>query len=191
MNLAKTLKTRNILLLAAVTVVIASISWYSTKPSRNLVESDALRGSPDYFITDVQVKEFDENGGLIETLNAKQTSHYDLKEKTLLEQPSVARYSESGQWHGKADKGVIEDGSNDILLTDNVRATKKYQQSEDIQLSSDNMHYVDKDKSLTSYGAATLISTQGKTSANKITTFINSEEVVMTGSVRGNYETTH
>lgn len=191
MNTAKLLKPKNILLVGIVVVMAASISWYSTTPTANLVQADSLRGSPDYFITKVKVKEFDQNGTLLETLNAEQTLHYDSRAQTLLEQPSVERYSKLGQWNAKADKGVIEDGSNDILLTDNVRATKKYQQSEDINLSSDNMHYVDKNKSLTSYGAATLISTQGKTSANKITTYINSEEVVMTGSVRGNYETTH
>ncbi|MGO2354525.1 MAG: LPS export ABC transporter periplasmic protein LptC [Marinomonas foliarum] len=191
MDTAKLLKTKNTLILVVIIMLAIAISWYSTEPGKNLVEADALRGSPDYFVTEVQIKEFDKSGTLIESMNAKQTFHYDLQDKTFLEQPSVARYSESGQWNAKADKGVIEDGSNDILLTDNVRATKKYQQSEDINLSSDNMHYEDKNKSLTSYGAATLISTQGKTSASKITTYINSEEVVMTGSVRGSYETIH
>ncbi|BDX02585.1 hypothetical protein MACH16_13330 [Marinomonas pontica] len=185
------IRPKLIFVAAAIIIGAGLLGWYSTTPIKNLVQTDSLRNSPDYFITKVKVKEFDQNGELIETLNAQQTLHFVTESKTLLENPSIERYSNSGQWHAKADKGVIDDGSNDILLTDNVIATKTFLKSEDIQLSSNNMHYKDSDKSITSYGAATLTSTQGETSAGTITTYINSEEVVMTGSVRGKYETIH
>jgi lipopolysaccharide export system protein LptC len=185
------IKPKNLSIIGAALLLVVSLGWYGTSPMQNLVQTESLSSSPDYFITKVKVKEFDTNGTLIETLDAEQTLHYIAKSKTLLETPSVERYSKSGHWSAKADKGVIEDGSNDILLTENARATKKYLQSEDIKLSADNIHYLDKDQSLTSYGNATLISTQGETSAGIITTYINSEEVVMTGSVRGKYETIH
>ena len=184
-------KPKSLLIIGATLIVIASLGWYGATPIQNLVQTDSLSSSPDYFITKVKVKEFDADGLLIETLDAEQTLHYIAKSRTLLETPHVERYSKSGHWSAKADKGVIEDGSNDILLTENARATKKYLQSEDIKLSADNIHYLDKDQSLTSYGNATLISTQGETSAGEIKTYINSEEVVMTGSVRGKYETIH
>ncbi|SHF61068.1 lipopolysaccharide export system protein LptC [Marinomonas polaris DSM 16579] len=184
-------KPKSLLIIGATLIVVASLGWYGAAPIQNLVQTDSLSSSPDYFITNVKVKEFDADGLLIETLDAEQTLHYIAKSTTLLQTPNVERYSKSGHWSAKADKGVIEDGSNDILLTENARATKKYLQSEDIKLSADNIHYLDKDQSLTSYGNATLISTQGETSAGTITTYINSEEVVMTGSVRGKYETIH
>ena len=187
--LTKFISARNLFLSGAALILFALTFWYGTMPTQNLVETDSLRSSPDYFITDVKVREFDSKGNLIETLDAEQTLHYIAKSRTLLEKPSIERQSASGSWSAKAEKGVIEDGSNDILLTDNARATKKYLQSEDIKLSADNVHYLDKDQSLTSYGNATLISSQGDTSAGEITTYINSEEVVMTGSVRGKYET--
>lgn len=169
--------------------LITASFWYGTTPTKNLVETNSLTSSPDYFITKVSVKKFDHTGSLIETLNAEQTLHYISKSKTLLESPEVERRSKSGSWNATADKGVIEDGSNDILLTQNARATKKYLQSEDIFLNADNVHFLDKDQSLTSYGKAALLTIQGETFADKITTYINSEEVIMTGSVRGNYET--
>ena len=165
--------------------------WYGATPKQNLVLTDSLSSSPDYFITDVRVKEFDKDGLLIETLNAVQTLHYTTTSKTLLENPTIERFSKTGSWNAKSEKGVIDDGSNDILLTKNAKATKKYLQSEDIKLIADNIHYLDKDQSLISYGNPILISSQGETSANKIITYINSEEVIMTGSVRGKYETAH
>jgi len=177
--------------IAAAFAGAALVFWYGATPIQNLVQTDSLSSSPDYFITQVKVKEFDVDGLLIETLNAEQTLHYVAKSRTLLEKPSVERHSKSANWSAKADKGVIEDGSNDILLTNNAKATKKYLQSEDIKLNADSMHYLDSDQSLTSHGNAILISTQGETSAGTITTYINSEKVIMTGSVRGKYETTH
>ncbi|GAA0220830.1 LPS export ABC transporter periplasmic protein LptC [Marinomonas primoryensis] len=189
--LKKMVRFNSLLFIGAALVLVASLFWYGATPKQNLVEANSLSSSPDYFITQVKVKEFDINGMLVETLNAQQTLHYITKSKTLLEFPSVERHSISGSWSAKADKGVIDDGSNDILLTNNARATKKYLQSDDIKLTADSVHYLDKDQSLTSQGNATLISVQGETSASTITTYINSEEVFMTGSVRGKYETIH
>jgi lipopolysaccharide export system protein LptC len=170
-------------------VLLAASFWYGTTPKKNLVQVESLSSIPDYFVTQVNVKEFNSDGVLIEVLNATQTLHYVSESKTIIEYPSVERKSESGSWSAKADKGVIHDGSNDILLTENASATKSYLQSEDITLSANSIHYLDKDQSLTSQGNPMLFSTQGETSADKITTYINSEEVIMTGSVRGQYET--
>lgn len=163
--------------------------WHGTSPQKNLVQAEALSSSPDYFITQVSIKEFNQDGELVETLNAQQAVHYVDDSKTLLELPSLARISATGTWSAKANKGIIHDGSNDILLSDKAEAVKTYPQSEDIKLSADSIHYLDEDQSLTSQGSPVLVSTQGETSADKITTYINSEKVIMTGSVRGTYET--
>jgi len=190
-SLNKLLSLKSLSILTAAFLIISFTFWYGVKPIQNLVEAESLSSSPDYFITEVTVKKFDNDGLLIETIHAEQTLHYVTQSKTLLEKPDVKRLSKSGSWSSQADKGVIEDGSNDILLTENASATKKYLTSEDIFLNADSVHYLDKDQSLTSRGNATLFSTQGETSADTITTFINSEEVIMTGSVRGKYETAH
>lgn len=190
-HMTKTFIFRIIPFIAGLFTLAALSFWYGASPSKNLVPTKSLSSSPDYFITKLNAKEFNTHGLLIETLNAEKTLHYVNQSKTLLEKPNINRQSKTGSWSAKADKGVIEDGSNDILLTKNARAIKKYLTSEDITLSADNVHYLDKDQSLTSSGDAMLFSIQGKTSANTITTFINSEEVVMTGSVRGKYETAY
>ncbi|WP_229426379.1 LPS export ABC transporter periplasmic protein LptC [Marinomonas profundi] len=163
--------------------------WYGIAPKQNLVGTESLSSSPDYFITKVQVREFNAEGVMVETMNAEQTLHYTAKSRTLLEYPTVEHFSPSGSWNAQAEKGAISDGSNDILLTDNANATKKHLQSDDIKLTADSIHYQDANQSLTSQGNAKLISTQGETTAETITTYVNSEDVVMTGSVRGKYET--
>ncbi|MGR0279561.1 LPS export ABC transporter periplasmic protein LptC [Marinomonas dokdonensis] len=179
------------LMLAIVVIAIAAVFWgVNTGRVGNLVTSESLSTSPDYFITKVRIKEFDANGKLIETLNAEQTLHYVKDKKTLLQHPYVERQAELGSWNAQADKGSIEDGSRDILLTENANATKKHINSADITLSSDTIHYLDEDESLTSYGHAKLYSTQGTTTAETIIAYINSEKVVMTRSVRGHYEPT-
>ena len=189
-TILKGVTSKQTLLIAAVLVAILLVFGVNTAQQDNLVASESLKSSPDYFITQVKIKEFDRNGQLIEILNAEQTLHYVKDKTTLLEQPYVERHAELGSWHAKSDKGSIEDGSRDILLTQNARATKKHQNAADITLASDTIHYLDEDESLTSYGHAKLYSTQGTTTADTIFAYINSEKVVMTRSVRGHYEPT-
>ena len=192
MAIKKTQKNlRFILIIALLAGLISAFMWYKNMPKVNLVESESLSTTPDYFITNVVAQRFDAQGKLIEVIDSEQTLHYTKASRTLLENPSVDRYSATGSWHAQATQGIIEDGSNDILLSKDAQAVKKYMQSKDVILHADTIHYLDQDKSLTSQGNATLTSTQGKTSAGKIITYINSEEVVMTGAVRGNYETIH
>lgn len=176
---------------SAASSLIALLFWYGAKPAQSLVTIESLSSSPDYFITKLHVKTFDNDGVLIETTNATQAFHYVNQSKTLLEAPNTKRRSKSGNWSAKGDKGVIEDGNNDILLIGNARATKKHLNFEDIILHANSVHYLDKNQSLITSGDATLVSIQGETSSNTITTFINSERIVMTGLVRGKYETAH
>ncbi|MCV2403059.1 LPS export ABC transporter periplasmic protein LptC [Marinomonas sp. C2222] len=157
----------------------------------NLVETTALSSSPDYFITDISVKTYDSDGKLVESINALQASHFIRDSKTLLDSPNVSHYSTTGSWSASADTGVLHDGNNDILLMDNVFAKKSYPSAEDITLKADEVHYLDEEQSLTSQGNAKLISTQGETSAKKITSYINSDKVIMTELVRGYYEASH
>lgn len=189
--MAKLLSLRNLMITAIIAVIAGFVLWYETKSQHPLISESVLSSTPDYFITQVNSKEFDETGMLVEALKATQALHYIQQAKTLLKKPLVNRYSISGSWNAKSNEGVIDDGSRDILLTGDVVAVKHYPESPDVILNADNVHYLDSNQSLTSYGNAKLYSTQGETTAKRIISYINSEEVVMTGSVRGQYETTH
>lgn len=180
------------MIIGAVAVTITTAFFFMRSSTTDtLVEAEKLSSTPDYFITTLNAKEFDENGALQETLTAVQTLHYNQDSRTLLESPTVKRHDIEGSWNAESKKGIIEDGSNDILLTEDAVAVKQFLESPDITLKADNIHYLDNNQSLTSTGNATLYSEQGTTTAKTITTYINSEEVVMTGSVRGQYETAH
>ncbi len=183
------IRPKNLIITCTVTVFLGGVFYQGTNTVNNLVEVETFNDAPDYFITKVHVKTFDKNGKLTESLKTEQTRHYEATSKTLLVEPIVERSSLTGNWLAKAETGIIEDGNKDILLTGNAQAIKWHLQSEEIEMHSDSVHYLDRDKSLTSYGNATLISSQGETTSEKIVTYINSEEVFMTQSVRGIYET--
>lgn len=187
--LKKIFTVKAVFLLGVFSLLISSAFWFGASPKQNLVATASFDTSPDYFVTQVKITAYNTEGELVETLNAKQTLHYVAQSRTLLETPNIERFFANGYWNAKADKGIIDDGSSDILLTKNAQAVKKYRLSENIQLIADNVHYLEQDQSLTSYGNAILVSTQGETSADKITTYIHSKEVLMAGSVRGKYET--
>jgi len=180
------------LLLGAGSIVIVTLFfWAGSSDNKNLLQTDNLSSTPDYFITKIHATEFDQNGKLVETLTADKGLHYNKGAKTLLESPKVKRVEKTGNWEAQGKKGIIEDGSSDILLTDDASAIKHYVDSPDITLTADNIRYLDKQQSLTSTGNAKIHSTQGETTADVIVTYINTEEVKMTGSVRGQYEATH
>ncbi|REG81770.1 LPS export ABC transporter periplasmic protein LptC [Marinomonas pollencensis] len=185
------LNAKNILIGASVIALACGIFFADNPLTQSLVPTEKLSSTPDYFITNINAKEFAENGMIQETLTATQALHYSQESRTLLDNPKVKRHEAAGSWHANGKKGIIEDGSHDILLTDDAVAVKQAIGSPDIILNADNIHYLDSNQSLTSSGNAVLHSTQGKTTATTIVTYINSEEVVMTGSVRGQYETTH
>ena len=183
------IRPKNLIITCTATVFLGIVFYQGANTVNNLVEVETFNDAPDYFITKVHVKTFDKNGQLTESLKTEQTRHYEATSKTLLVEPIVERSSLTGNWLAKAETGIIEDGNKDILLTGNAHATKWHLQSEKIEMLSDSVHYLDRDKSLTSFGNATLISSQGETTAEQIVTYINSEEVFMTKSVRGIYET--
>ncbi len=173
-------------------IVIALSTFFreNLMPQENLVTTTNINITPDYFIINLDAKEFDVTGSLIESLSAKKGLHYTKEARTLLTLPQVRKNEKTGEWEAKGKKGIIEDGSHDILIIGEATAVKHYKTSPNITLHADNMHYLDNDKTLTSTGNAKLHSTQGKTSANTIITYTNSKQVKMTGSVKGKYETT-
>lgn len=187
--LSTLVRPKNLVIAGATTALLVFAFYQGANTASNLVAVETFNDAPDYFITKVHVKTFDQQGKLTESLKTEQTRHYEAMSKTLLVSPIVERSSLTGNWLAKAETGIIEDDNKDIILTGNAHATKWHLQSEKIEMLSDSVHYLDRDKSLTSYGNATLISAQGETSAEQIVTYINSENVFMTKSVRGIYET--
>lgn len=187
--LSTLVRPKNLVIAGAITALLVFAFYQGANTASNLVAVETFNDAPDYFITKVHVKTFDQQGKLTESLKTEQTRHYEAMSKTLLVSPIVERSSLTGNWLAKAETGIIEDDNKDIILTGNAHATKWHLQSEKIEMFSDSVHYLDRDKSLTSYGNATLISSQGETSAEQIVTYINSENVFMTKSVRGIYET--
>ena len=185
------IKAKNLIISGAVIFIALGFFFAGTSSLPNLVETDKVRTMPDYIITNINAKKYDESGALRDTFTATYALHDNLSAQTLLDNPKVKRHELEGTWHATAKKGIIEDGSHDILLTGNAVAAKQFSDSPDIILNADSIHYLDSNQSLTSSGHASLYSTQGKTTAKVITTYINSEKVVITDSVRGQYETTH
>lgn len=179
-----------ILIAVCLTLIMTSFVFLrDTATVNRIVESDLLNDAPDYFINEVYIMTFNKDGVLSETLKAEQTRHYRTQSKTLLVQPAVERFTATGNWAAEANTGIIEEGSKDILLIGEARATKWLRKSNKIELLSDSVHYLEQDMSLTSLGNPTLLSPQGQTTATKIVTYIDSEKVFMTNSVRGIYET--
>jgi len=186
--LSTLLRPKNLVIAGAITALLVFAFYQGANTASNLVAVETFNDAPDYFITKVHVKTFDKQGKLTESLKTEQTRHYEATSKTLLVSPIVERSSLTGNWLAKAETGIIEDDNKDIILTGNAHATKWHLQSENIEMFSDSVPYLDRDKSLTSYGNAPLIPAHGENCAEKLSNYHHSKKDLITKSVTGLYE---
>lgn len=176
---------------SALVIVFVLFFWLGVSPKQNLLQLDSLKDTPDYFLTNVEVKSFDDQGEMFETIIADQVKHYNRSSRSLLINPKIDKANNDVLWKAEGDSGVVEDGSRDIMLTGNSKVTKNPGKPEEIQLTADKINYRDIDQILISHGNALLHSPQGRTQAEEIVARIHSEQVEMTGAVRGLYEPTN
>ena len=174
---------------SAALLVIAAVFFLGFDPKQSLLQGDVLSSSPDYFLTDVQVKVYNQDGTMVERIKASELKHYSKSAKSLLLNPKIERDESPNHWSAKGDNGIIADGSQDILLTGNSEVIRNIDTIDQINLTANQIHYNDSNQQLTSTGKATLQTKQGITSADTIIAHIHTETVSMTGRVRGTYET--
>lgn len=172
----------------AIILIIVSAVFWGYSPSLSLIQEASLSSSPDYFLIDVDIKDHDQTGKIIETIHAKEIKHYNLSSESILSYPKIQRDDGASRWQASGDSGIIMDSSRDITLTDNSEVIRNIDTPEQIRLQANIIHYNDALQTLDATGEALLQSRQGLTQATNITANIKSEQVRLNGQVRGHYE---
>jgi len=83
--------------------------------------------SADYFISQVSIKQFDQQGLLINQLNAEKLEHFKNSRLSLLVAPQIlVKNSPQANWSITAKNGQLDHYSNQFVLTDRVTIEQSF-----------------------------------------------------------------
>lgn len=124
-------------------IFITSVSllyWYddATEVQQNK-SAETWLSSPDYFISDVITTEYDQRGKIKYTMKATDLVHIPLNDETHVTRPDLIFYNQQEPWQAKADKGLIHASGGIIDLSEDVTLTRKPDDNNATQLSTDTL----------------------------------------------------
>ena len=110
---------------AAVIVVIfaaISVGWVYQSRSKLAMVSPELEipTDIDYFLAELKYQIIDKSGSLDYQLNSPYLEHFPRDDISLIQQPIINVYRETGDWNLRAQKGELRHQQNILRLSDDV-----------------------------------------------------------------------
>ncbi len=91
------------------------------KPSIDVTETLDIELKPDYYVENLQLREFNEQGKLQSSIKTNLLSHYVEQQQANLESPEIVMYSVDGDiWKMNSSSGTIQDDTRNLSLLNNV-----------------------------------------------------------------------
>lgn len=105
----------------ALLIVILSVSWWPNATQETQKQSKDMPLKSDYFIKQVKVKNYDQNGLLENQLTAEKLEHFKTNQTSAVIQPKIQlRKDKSSNWSVSAASGTLDHKNNQIILRDSV-----------------------------------------------------------------------
>ncbi|MES9927717.1 MAG: LPS export ABC transporter periplasmic protein LptC [Candidatus Thiodiazotropha sp. 6PDIVS] len=113
---------RRLLGLSLILALVLSLAWWVNELSHPEVpKRQVARDVPDSYAVDLQVKQFDENGELLQTLQTPKMVHYEKRGITELSKPLVWRFRPgTPPWRVQAEHGVADHQQETLYLPGKV-----------------------------------------------------------------------
>ena len=97
---------------------------------------------PDYYMEQLSIKLFDENGAIKAAIESPTLVHYASQAQAEMEMPEIKLYGLTDQvWNLRADKGRILDESQDIALEKNVTIDLAKSDTNQLNFATSNLYY--------------------------------------------------
>jgi lipopolysaccharide export system protein LptC len=102
--------------------LVLSLAWWVDQLTRPEAKKRArARDIPDSYAVDLLVKQFDENGVLLQTLQTPKMVHYETRAITELSQPVVWRFKpDAPPWRMQAENGIADHQQETLYLPGRV-----------------------------------------------------------------------
>jgi len=97
---------------------------------------------PDYYMEQLSIKLFDDNGMLQAAIESPTLIHYASQAQAEMERPEIKLFAVNDQvWHLQAAKGRILDESQDIALEQNVLINLEKPDANLLTFETENLYY--------------------------------------------------
>ncbi|WPL15415.1 lipopolysaccharide exporter periplasmic protein [Thiorhodovibrio winogradskyi] len=114
-------------LLAATLLLLGTLALWFSQPTQDTVQPQSTLENrrPDYIVEGVRALELDSQGQPLRQLHAEQLRHYPDDDSSELDQPRLVLYDQAlPPWRIRSERGWIAAGSEQIVLTGDVRANR-------------------------------------------------------------------
>lgn len=173
--------------IGAVATVATVVFLLGSRPTLYILEEQKLSEAPDFFLEGVEVRSFNINGELQETINAEAANHY-LEQHTKLTNPVITRSSGNISSVASANNGLIDDTSDSFTLSDNASITRYQDHQETARVEALTITYNDADQSIHGQSRGKLITQQGITESDSIRFNLVDNTATLDGGVKGHYD---
>ncbi|TBR44786.1 LPS export ABC transporter periplasmic protein LptC [Marinomonas agarivorans] len=175
-------------IILAVVILVSTTFWFGVTPKSTLVEASNLSSTPDFFAQGITILQYNRVGELTQEVHAEELKQNQTAQTTTLSQPLLIQYQDNTSWHISARSGDIVSKSNNIILSGDVTAIKDQGSDTSVTLFADKIQYENKKNLLTGTGNIAIHSASSNIKADKITLFIDTNQLSLEGSVRGTHE---
>lgn len=145
---------------------------------------------PDYTMTTLHTRRFDETGRIVRDLKATRLDHYPDARGSLMDQPFLTVRAESGSpWLIRAKRGNSPPGEQEIFLKDDVRIDRAASaRNVELALTTPAMRVVPDDDFAETAEAVSIRTPGGQTMGVGMKAYLAQEQLNLLANVRGQYE---
>lgn len=175
-------------------ISIAASGWYFAKPEKKIrLDQQTLAVTPDVMVQELSVKQFNEQGQLVNHLTTPYLEHIPSKDTYTLTKPVIlVRQQNQPQWLIHSDKAIAISGGDKITFLDNVIIDQQAEGNRPAsQFRTDSISYFPKlQKAITHHYVVfeqpgTLVESMG------MEAFLAEKKIKLLKRARGRYVPTH
>ncbi len=179
----KRLKLNRWLISLAAFAMLILVFQSDDKPAQSVLQTDIP--DSDYFMQNVTIYQYNEDGSIANTLRANRMQHYTEKKLSVLTEPTITyNKSEKGNWILRSPKGELVDDVH-LTLQDLVTIEELSQEKQAKSKISTRDLTIDLQKSIASTSEKVLVESPFfKTQSDGFEFDLNNEIIRLTANVR-------
>lgn len=183
-------------LVVVLLVIVFAVMKYTGGDDKEAAPQAAVKVFPQIFLTEVDMRQYDQNGALHYQLNTPLVRHFQATNKasredyTLVTTPAfvLSNNPQKPAWHISAQEGRSEDNGRWFTLSQNVVAQNSSKAQGEITISTEELRLNSQDQFAETGKAVTMRSAKSQVKALGMHADIKREHIELLSHVKGTYE---
>ena len=165
--------------------------WYSSNQEGSKPDSaDIGDDTPDFFITDFSIEDFNDQGKVRYSIEAEHLEHYPLSDTAKIRKPFITIYRTTSQmpWYAKADEGLVDNEGKILTLKNQVQLFNTKDHAGRLHLTTQKLIINIENELAYTDEKVTLVSPQGHLEAIGLEADLTSNRLQLKSRVKGKHE---